>query len=329
MNLLRKLTLLAGTAGIALGAGHFVQLKAGNRAAADLPEVVVSAVTPVAAGREEFAPAPRTVQPPVLPAEAAPIGAVAPLPQAAEPEVVAAADPSLLVPPNIAQMTAPEMVDTSECGVKFDLLPQPNAMIGISLLAPCQPDQRVVLRHAGLAVTDRTSASGSMFAVLPAFTAVADVEVMFPDGGKVRGSLPMPDFAGVQRFAVQWQDKDAFQLHAFENGAAYDQPGHISSAFTGKLGETGFVTVLGNSLVDLPLLAEVYTFGPAFNTELVLEAAITEGTCGREILGEAILAKGGSVEISDVTLAMPDCDAVGDILVLKNLVENMTLAAAN
>lgn len=329
MNLLRKLTLVAGTGAIALGAGHFVQEKAGDRTKADMPEVVVSSVRQVAAGREQDAPTARTIQRPPFSEQTASAEATAPPVEDLPPERFAAADPIDLAPQVRDPIAVPEVVATPACAVRFDLLPQPNAMISLSLLAPCQPKQRVVLRHAGLAVTAQTSASGALFATLPALTAVADVEAIFASGARARGSLPIADFIGVQRFAVQWQAQDAFQLHAFEDGATYDQPGHVSSSYTGTPGKTGFVTVLGDTSVDLPLLAEVYTFGPAQQIELVLEAAVTEGTCGREILGEAILATGGSVEISDVTLAMPDCDAVGDILVLKNLLENMTLATAN
>ena len=332
MNLLRKLTLIAGTGAVALGAGHFVQQKAANRTVAELPGVVVSDISPVAAGRGNLAPI--LIDPPVLPPAAAPVTTPAlpsqdVAPNVPQPDVLAAADPELFTAPDAPALPAPAMVPAPDCAVSLDLLPQPDAMIGISMLAPCHPDQRVVLRHAGLTVTGRTSASGALASSLPALTAVAEVDVIFADGERVTGTVPLADFAGVQRFAVQWQAEDAFQLHAFENGARYGHPGHISSAFSGTSGQTGFVTMLGDASVDLPLQAEVYTFGPAAKTEIVLEAAITQTTCGREILGEAILAANGKVEISDLTLAMPGCDAVGDILVLKNLLEDMTLATAN
>lgn len=331
MNLQRKLTLVVATGAVALGAGHFVQKRAEGRIVAEGPPVVVSSVVPVAAGPVEMTPASDAIQPPVLPAEAAPevVQAVEPPAPSEGPvlQEIAAADPVLPVPPQIEP--PPAMVAEPDCAVKLDLLPQPGAMVGITLLAPCNPDERVVLRHAGLAVTGKTSASGAMFAALPALTAVATVEAAFGEGAKVEATLPVEGFDGIQRFAVQWQDADAFQLHAFENGAGYNQPGHISAAYTGKLGESGVLTLLGDATTDLPLLAEVYTFGPDAKAELVLEAAVTEGTCSREILGETILARNGSVEITDLTMAMPDCDAVGDILVLKNLLQDMTLAAAN
>jgi hypothetical protein len=326
LNTQRKLTLVITTGAIALGAGHYVQNKAGDRAQIDVPPVVVTSVMPVAAGPADVPRIAAAVQPPALPAEAAP----ASQPGATEATAVATTDSAAApVTPELAAPPATDLAEADECAMKFDLIPQPGAMIGITLLAPCHPDQRVVLQHAGLAVTGRTSPSGALYTVLPALTADATVEVIFGAGEKVRGGLVMEDFAGIQRFAAQWQDKDAFQLHGFENGAGYDQPGHISAAFTGKAGESGVLTLLGDAGVDLPLLAEVFTFGPAAKTDVVLEAAVTEGTCGREILGEMILAKDGTVETTELSVAMPDCDAVGDILVLKNLLQDMTLAAAN
>ncbi len=335
MNLQRKLTLAVATGAIALGAGHYVQNKAASRVAGDLPMVKVSSVVPVAAGPAELAPRVPDVHPPVLQGAAAPVIALAAgsmavpedvAPEVFAPQVLAAVEATKTSPMPAAE-PLPAAVD--DCAVQFDLIAQPGAMVGVSLLAPCQPDQRVVLRHAGLAVTGQTSASGALFAALPALTDVAEVTVAFASGQSVGASVPMPDFAGVRRFAVQWQDADAFQLHAFENGAGYDQPGHISAAFTGTYGETGVLTLLGDAATHLPLLAEVYTFGRDSTAEIVVEAAVTEGTCGREILGETILASGGAVEITDLTLAMPGCDAVGDILVLKNLAQGMTLASAN
>ncbi|MBN2630541.1 MAG: hypothetical protein JXR75_08375 [Rhodobacteraceae bacterium] len=335
MNLQRKLTLAVATGAVALGAGHFVQNKAANRMAGDLPTVKVSSVVPVAAGPADLAARVPDVHPPVVHVATAPVSTVTAgvmpvpddtTPERFAPEVLAAVEAMEKSPPLTAE-PLPAAVD--DCAVQFDLAAQPGAMVGLSLLAPCQPDQRVVLRHAGLAVTGRTSASGALFAALPALTDVAEVTVAFGSGQTVVGMISVPDFAGVRRFAVQWQDADAFQLHALENGAGYDQPGHISAAFTGTFGETGVLTVLGDASTALPLLAEVYTFGPDANAEIVVEAAVTEDTCGREILGETILAGGGSVAITDLTLAMPGCDAVGDILVLKNLAQNMTLALAN
>lgn len=315
MNLQRKVTLVVTTGAIALGAGHYVQENAANRSVSEPKDVVVSSVMPVAAGPEVVAV---PVAPPVTETVADPVA-----------EDYAALDVEAPAPPPVAVAPTPPVAEALDCAISLDLSVQPDAMIGVTLLAPCQADERVVLKHAGLAVTERTSPSGALTAVVPALMPSAEVEVAFANGDRARGTVVVPDFGDTQRFAVQWQDRDSFQLHAFENGARYNGPGHISAAFTGTAGTSGMVTVLGDATVDLPLLAEVYTFGPARQIDLVLEAAVTESTCNREILGEALLARAGKVEIVDLTLAMPGCDAVGDILVLKNLLQDMTLAAAN
>ena len=60
-----------------------------------------------------------------------------------------------------------------------------------------------------------------------------------------------------------------------------------------------------------------------------MEAAVTATTCGRELLGQTLQTAAGTVKVSDMSLAMPDCDAVGDYLVLKNIVPDMTIASSN
>jgi hypothetical protein len=95
----------------------------------------------------------------------------------------------------------------------------------------------------------------------------------------------------------------------------------------------GFLSLLGDAATDNPLLAEVYTFpaDPAAKPEVVVEAAVTDKTCARELLAETLSSSSssGSVFVTDLTLAMPDCDAVGDYLVLKNLFLDLNMASLN
>jgi hypothetical protein len=211
-----------------------------------------------------------------------------------------------------------------------------NAMIGITLLAPCHPNQRVVLRHSGLAVTAQTTSTGALFTAIPALEVDATVELAFADGTDASGTITVPDVTTLRRFGVQWQADDAFQVHAFENGAAFGEPGHVSAAdphrpAAGMQATGGFLSLLGDSATENPLLAEVYTFpaDPAAKPEVVVEAAVTDKTCARELLAETLTSTGGSVFVTDLTLAMPECDAVGDYLVLKNLFLDLNMASLN
>ncbi len=319
MNTQRRLALAVSLLAVGLGAGHLVQSRATKPAAAPAVEPLAEAelkpenVQQLAAGSDDLA-SPLSVLPPV--------DGLAPLPAA---PALKLAEPKMVPPAKPATAEA-------ACDMSLDLLADSNAMIGITVIAPCRPNQRVMVKHGGLAITGKTSASGTMFMNLPAMEVQARIELSFPDGEKLGSMVEMPAVAAMQRFAVQWLEKDAFQLQAFENGADYGQPGHVSAVnpqtpAPGLASEGGFVTLLGDATVDLPMLAEVYTFPAKAAAEVLVEAAVTPETCGRELLGETVSAVGGKVAVSELTLAMPECEAAGDILVLKNLVPEMKLAA--
>lgn len=363
MDIKRKAARGIAVLAVALAAGHLVQ----NMGDKPAPKPVASAdlaikpakVTPVAAGPEAVAPAEAPKPADFAPLPAAPLATVpAALPDTVEkteealPAIVepktpadavemAPAEPAPILTtaePSAAPVepaAVPEALAKS-CDLTLDLMAEPNAMIGITLIAPCNPGQRVVLRQGGLAVTGQTTSTGALFTALPAMESAATVDVSFADGTKASAEITVPDLTTLRRFGVQWQADDAFQVHGFENGATYGQPGHVSAAdphrpVPGLRATGGFLTLLGDSTAENPLLAEVYTFptDPAAKPDVVVEAAVTAKTCGRELLAETLTSTGGSVFVTDLTLAMPDCDAIGDFLVLKNLVLDLNMAAAN
>lgn len=366
----RKKSLIRGGAvlAVALAAGHLVQtmnagkvaeapaqpkqieqVSAGAKAAPPVSDPVLPATASLGgAGTGPATPAPAA--PGLTVTETAPAPADATLPAAlpepvpplAEPILPAlpSKDPAAKASPPVDMAAAkdapadpapaPMPVATKDCAVDLALSPAPQAMIGVRLTAPCRAGERVVLRHAGLVVAEEIPASGTLDMDLPALKASGEVSALFPDAEVARAAVAIPDAGAVKRFAVQWMAEDAFQLHAMENGADYGQPGHVS-ADTPVSANGGYMMALGNPALDLPMMAQVYTWpaDAAIAADVVIESAVTETTCGRELLGETILVQAGTVTVKDLTMAMPDCDAVGDILVLKNPGQDVTLATTN
>jgi hypothetical protein len=273
----------------------------------------------------------------------APLAASVAAPEAA-PKAAVETAPAVPQKPAVAEATTapapkaemPAQAAAEACPVTLDLSATDNAVIAITLVAPCHVNERVVLKHAGLTITAKTTLTGALFTDLPALEQDAKVEVMFKDATLVAADVAVPELASLRRFAVQWQQDDAFQLHAFEDGSDFDGPGDVSQStphrpIAGVPPKGGFLTLLGDETTDLPMLAQVYTYpkDTKAKPEIVLEAAVTEATCGRELLGQTLQTSADAVKISDISLAMPDCDAVGDYLVLKNLVPDMTIADAH
>lgn len=290
-------------------------------------------------------PAPAPAAQPVAETKAAEAPAAAPMPaptpepapvKLAEPVAPAPAEPASPSAPAVAAAQPEAPASGNACDLSLELIEEPSAMIGITLLAPCHPNQRVVLRHGGLAVTGQTTATGALFTGLPAMETAATVEVFFADGARTKAEINMPELASLRRFGVQWQAEDAFQIHAFENGATYGDPGHVSASdphtpVAGLPPKGGFLTLAGDATSVNPLLAEIYTYpaDPTAKPEVIVEASVTDKTCGRELIGETLTTSGGSTFVTDLSLAMPECDAVGDYLVLKNLVLDTNMAAVN
>jgi hypothetical protein len=369
MDRKRQLALVIGTIAIALGAGHLVQRGASAEGTPVAAAATPTAIEPVSAGAEAMnnkpaivtaSPAPAKVAPTATPAAPAqivvadlsPAPAPMPAPTALIPAqaVTATTTPTLSTIPDAPMITTVKdtelpaatpvqsvaVTPAETCPVTLKLAAAPQAMIGVSLMAPCAPNARVVIGQAGLSITAKTNADGALFLSIPALAVDAKVTARLAATPEVAQSVHIPAMATLRRFGVQWQNQDAFQVHAFENGADYGQPGDVfadvpQSPVIGQAEAGGFLTLLGDASVNLPMMAEIYTFpeGLAANAEVVIEAAVTEATCGRELLGETIMTMAGEAYVTELTLAMPDCDAVGDILVLKNLMTDLTIAAAN
>ncbi|WP_434616642.1 hypothetical protein [Tabrizicola sp. M-4] len=193
---------------------------------------------------------------------------------------------------------------TEGCAASLDVFTGTDATLSVTLTAPCAANQTLVLRHAGLAVTYRTTASGAFFADIPALDALGQVAVRLEDGQEISAASPVPDIATINRLVVQGMGDDRFSLQT-------EQPRLI----------------LGEATGPVPLLAEVATWPEGEAPPVGIEAAVTETTCGRELLGEVILSETGRITRSDLTLAMPECDGVDGFVALNNPLPDMKLAA--
>jgi hypothetical protein len=295
VNRLRKLTLICGTVGLAVGAGHLVEQRGAP---------VPTAVEPVSAG-------PADVLPPMPVRTATIVTPALPPPSETAPRFLRVASPD---PANAGTPASAVDAETTaavpepaapDCTAALQLIPLPGGEMSVWLKAPCAAEARVELRHEGLALTYRTLPSGNLFVTLPALSARAIVAARLPGGDSVIATTEVPDLAGLRRMGVAWGGADAFQL--------------VPSAGVAPV-------MLGDAGVDQPLVAAVMTLPPGAEAP-GLEAEVTPATCGRTMAGAVIVQNGPVSAASDLSLAMPTCEAVGDILVLNNLLPDVTLAA--
>ncbi|MDF0601631.1 hypothetical protein P1J78_12875 [Psychromarinibacter sp. C21-152] len=271
---------------------------------------------------------------PEMPAEAEAPGPL-PLPKRDLPDRVTAADTA--VPDDMAEPPARNEYGLT-CGIVLSASEQRSAMVKLTVTAPCRPDQRITVRHAGMVFSAETDGLGDYRVVIPALAAEAEFEVTFLDGTRAETALTVPQAAATERVVLQFNGKTGLQIHALEFGADYGDPGHIWSGnardatLAMKVGG-GFLTALGDPGLKDAFIAQVYTLPPQTSgrdgvVRLNVEAEVTEDNCGHDIAGQTIQRTAeGTMRPVSLTLSMPDCDAVGEFLVLKNLLRDLKIAS--
>ncbi|SFL06205.1 hypothetical protein [Shimia haliotis] len=230
-----------------------------------------------------------------------------------------------------------EVAPAMGCDVTLEAESTAGAMVRLVMTAPCHTGARVSVHHGNMTFTEIVGDDGFLELVVPALAVNAVFAVMMPNGDGATASATVDSLEFYDRTVIHWIGQSGVELHAREFGAAYGEDGHVwreeardISVLIGGLG--GFLTPLGSA--DLPdaARAEVYTF-PSLTTSqsgkisLSVEAEITEANCGRSIAVQAEKIEAGKVASSRaLQMEIPSCDAVGQFLVLKNLVEDLTIA---
>ena len=341
--------ILAGaTFAVALGIGFVMQRGDPH------PMSETTADAPAPAGQPGAAPATARAEGPALPAPppaaealteidftSAPLAPQAtrgphPLPEppardsgAVKPELQAAA-----AGPGIEPRDEAQAEPATVCEVALAAEPRPNAVVRLTLAAPCLPDERLTLHHNGLTFTAVTDDAGALALDVPALSSSAVFIAAFPNGEGAVAQTTVPGAETRDRVVVQWRGAAGLQLHALEGEAGYGGDGHVWAGAPGDVAASsaeGFLLRLGDAEAPEPLMAEIYTFPadmPRAGVSVTVEAEVTEANCARELSAETMRLTGADpAERHAVTFFMPDCAAVGDFLVLKNLYEDLKVAS--
>ncbi len=223
------------------------------------------------------------------------------------------------------------------CGAVLSAVPVEAGMVEISVKAPCKPEQFFQIRQGDMLFSDMTSALGHFETRVPALQAHVVIDLMFEDGDILNTQVSVPEADQFDRVVLQWEGDSGLQIHALEFGADYGDKGHVSAASprdpsVAMRAVGGFLSELGARDLQYTQRAEVYSFpsgrmGRNGLVRLSVEAEVTAQNCGKTVEAQSmqITAGVGSSPV-DISLTMPECAAVGDFLVLKNLLRDLKIA---
>ena len=343
---MRQVTTAVGTFAVALGIGFFMQYgdAVASRWGSDAPvtgpqsrsETAIPVVANMAVSTKLTVPQNRITEAQTVAYRAEDDSLDVPaliVPTPADPAPVAAEAPA-----PVAETPAPIADAAPDCTTYMTATPATLAMVDLAILNLCRPAAVIAVHHQGMMFNLIANDVGAADVTVPALAKEAFFIAAYDDGEGAVAMTGVPDLAAFDRAALQWQGEDDVQLHALEFGASYGAAGHVWSGAMADpavavAGTGGFLTKLGDPRVSEGLMAEVYTFPSGTSAQdgavaLSVEAEITARNCGRKVEAQSIQVIGGAEPTAtDMVMTMPECDAVGEYLVLKNMFEDLTLAA--
>lgn len=282
-----------------------------------------------------------------------------------EASVAASVSASLPVPPKDTLMPAPlpqvgtdlqnRMATTAEvdapliteqprnefglsCGPILSASVNESAMVALTLTAPCRGEQTVTIHHGALAFTAQLDHLGIYTVDVPALQPDAAFTVDFVDGESVQADVDVPLAAAMERAALVYEGTSGLQIHALEFGADYGEDGHVWAEAPRDVASAlqsggGYMTILGDANQPDAMLAQVYTYPGDTSSQggvvrLSVEAEVTAYNCATEVTGQTIEPTlAGNAQTVAMTVSMPDCTAIGELLVLKNLLRDLRIAS--
>jgi len=221
--------------------------------------------------------------------------------------------------------------EANTCEVHVDAINASAAMVELHVKAPCQPNELVTIHHNGLMFNGETDSTGHYQAMVPALNPNAVFIASFENGEGAFGETIVEDLDQFIRVALQWQGEIGIQLHAYENGAGYNEEGHVweqapRSPMVALSQIGGFITELGEDVQEQSLKTHIYTAPKALFqdpnfVEFSVEVDVSSNNCSKHLIAQAIeLRDTSDVKLHDIRFSMPGCEAIGDYIMLKNAV---------
>ena len=327
MSKIRSIAMAGATVASALGIGYFVQHGE--------PSYVAQIPASIKFSAAETAQSP--IIPHEMPLELEGITLTSAMPNLPTPQRLVEPVPDLPGRPATIRQPAqskPEVANIA-CEITASATPAPMASVDLIVLAPCNGNEWVTIHHNGMMFSGVTDDSGVLMTTAPALAENAVYIAVFANGNGTVAVAQVADLADYDRVVLQWIGKGGFQIHAREFGAEYGSDGHIWFGMDENFSpdQHGTIIRLGESQALVPHMAEVYTYPSAVSDKagtvsMTIEAEVTANNCGRDVEAQTLEISGGSrLHTSELLLTVPECDAIGDFLVLNNLVDDMKIAS--
>ena len=219
------------------------------------------------------------------------------------------------------QLASADLIGASDhCTPRIAAVAGLDALIEISVTAPCHSDTRFVASHDDLAFSAFLGPDGQFSTYIPALATAGRVDVFLSDDTHLHATVEVPDALDHKRVVLQWTGAARFALHAYHDGADYGANGHVHAArpFDPNL-EEAFLMSLGDLRGPEPMLAQIYSLplNQVGKARVEVELAFSESDCGRDAMAFVSQTRGVTgTPVAELTFSAPDCPTTAGTMVM-------------
>lgn len=198
------------------------------------------------------------------------------------------------------------------CDTALKVHPRPEAVLSVTLSAPCRPGQIVRITHVGLEFDIRLPQTGEMTFDMPALDAPSRVTAHFPGGSQFSTTADPGVLDDFLRVAMQ---SDASAGLAVGTSSSKRLP--VTKTELGD-GSGQMVQIVSHHLSPQERRGVI---------RLALLSKVTAAHCDQPSDAKVIERRPGlPVRQYGLSLSAPGCARVGEILELKNILQDLKLA---
>jgi hypothetical protein len=228
--------------------------------------------------------------------------------------------------------------EPADCPLEISADPTGGAMLSLDIKATCLAGSEVIITHDVLTFSDVLSDTGELTVFVPALSEKAVVEAVFATGEKAQARAEVKSLSLYDRVLVQWRGAANMRMSLGDADAARGEAGHVWAVATEEMPQASesqedYLSSTLGKVHSVSQVSEVYTFPETMSAsdravDLTVETEITADNCGQEIpVKAARIFAGNKMRNRDLTLSVPGCDEIGNILVLNNFLQDLTLAS--
>lgn len=185
-----------------------------------------------------------------------------------------------------------------------------SASVLISIAAPCDAGQMVVLEHEGLRLPITLSDRGDWSGVVPALVSDAVITATLPDGTQLSAEEKVSGLEKVNRVVLAGKGTVPLALHGLEYGSDFNEVGDVH-ALAPRTADTplgGWMAAF--SAPGVEDYAQIYTAPVNLgDLRLEIEAPVDAEACGIDTTAQVQRVLGGKLEAAKaLSIALPECD---------------------